>query len=71
MHTIQTHPAVTSICHCRRDTRGIPGRNPVVALTFEEVLVRLVEESGSTEWLSEAASKGYGDAEEHTRRDVD
>jgi hypothetical protein len=56
-----------AICHVQSDTQGRPGQNPVVALSFTEVLERLLESGGRPYWLDQRFS-GYGDAELYTRR---
>jgi hypothetical protein len=55
-------------CHCRPETAGVPDQNPVVALSFTELLERLLAENGRRYWL-DPDFVGYGDAEEYTRRD--
>ena len=56
-----------AICHCHKDTLGQPGRNPVVALSFTELLERLLDSGGRPYWL-DSNFAGYGDAELFTRR---
>ncbi len=58
---------VAAICHCHTGTPGVPGKNPVVALAFAELLERILDARGSHFWLDPQASC-YGDAEEYTRR---
>jgi hypothetical protein len=55
------------ICHTSSQTQGQPGKNPVVALSFTELLERLLESGGRPHWLS-SKFVGYGDAEQYTRR---
>jgi hypothetical protein len=57
-----------AICHGHLDTQGRPGGNPVIALSFTELLERLLNSRGQPYWLDPRFS-GYGDAEEWTRRD--
>jgi hypothetical protein len=58
---------VLPVCRVMADTRGVAGRNPVVALTLEEVLEQLLNCGGDLGWL--AIDRGYGDAEDFTRRE--
>jgi hypothetical protein len=55
------------ICHGSDATRNQPDRNPVVALSFTELLGRLLDSGGKPFWLA-AGFTGYGDAELYTRR---
>jgi hypothetical protein len=55
------------ICHVTPATVGRPGENPVIALSFTELLDKLLEARGRTFWL-DPGFEGYGDAEEFTRR---
>jgi hypothetical protein len=55
-----------AICHCSAATQEQPGQNPVIALSFTELLERLLED-GKTYW-QEPQFTSYGDAEEFTRR---
>jgi hypothetical protein len=57
-----------AICHCNTNTQGQPGQNPVVALSFTELLERLLDTGGRPYWL-DPKFVGYGDAEHYTRRD--
>jgi hypothetical protein len=57
-----------AICHGNKTTQGKPGQDPVIALSFTELLERLLESGGRPYWL-DAAFPGYGDAELYTRRD--
>jgi hypothetical protein len=56
-----------AICHGHTNTEGQPGQNPVIALSFTELLERLLDSGGRPYWL-EAQFAGYGDAELYTRR---
>ena len=56
------------ICRGSDETRGQPGRNPVVALSFSELLERLLDGDGTPYWLDPAFA-GYGDAELYTPRE--
>jgi hypothetical protein len=56
------------ICHVSAATQNKPGRNPVVALSFTELLGRLLDSGGKPYWLDPKFT-GYGDAELYTRRD--
>jgi hypothetical protein len=57
-----------AICHCNANMQGQPGQNPVVALSFTELLERLLDAGGRPYWL-DPKFVGYGDAEQYTRRD--
>jgi hypothetical protein len=59
---------VVAICHGDENTQGHPGKNPVVALSFTELLERLLDSGGRPYWL-DSQFVGYGDAEEYTRLD--
>src|SRR5262249_15200764 len=54
-----------AICHGNAKTLGRPGENPVVALSFTELLERLLDSGGRTYWLDPEFA-GYGDAEQYT-----
>jgi hypothetical protein len=54
------------VCHGSKGTNGRPGRNPVVALSFSELLERLLDGRGQPYWL-DPRFKGYGDAMKYTR----
>jgi hypothetical protein len=56
-----------AVCHCRRETLGKPGQNPVVALSFTELLERLLDGGPKPYWL-QPGFVGHGDAELYTRR---
>ena len=56
------------VCHARARTQGRPGRNPVVALSFTELLERMLDSGGRPFWIS-GEPTGYGDAEQFTRRE--
>lgn len=62
-----TWDSFSAICHCDSKTQGKPGQNPVIALSFTELLERMLESGGRHYWC-EADFVGYGDAEEFTRR---
>ncbi|MCI0377080.1 MAG: DUF4419 domain-containing protein [Gemmataceae bacterium] len=64
---IRRWDTMVAICHCHKDTIGRPGANPVVALSFTELLERLLDSGGRPFWL-EPEFVGYGDAEQYTRR---
>jgi hypothetical protein len=55
------------VCHGSSETQGQPGKNPVVALSFTELLERLLDSGGQPYWLDPQFT-GYGDAELYTRR---
>jgi hypothetical protein len=57
------------ICLSTGDTQGRPGQNPVIALSFTELLERMLDEGWPPYWLV-PQYVGYGDAEEYTRRDA-
>lgn len=58
------------VCHGSDETRGRPGQNPVVALSFTELLERLLEGGGGGgPFRPDGSDPGYGDAEQFTRRD--
>src|SRR5262249_40787622 len=56
------------ICRGAMDTQGRSGQNPVIALSFTELLERMLGQSGTPYWLDPQFT-GYGDAEQYTRRD--
>jgi hypothetical protein len=58
---------IVAICHCNTNTQGRPGENPVVALSFTELLERLLDSGGHPYWL-DSRFVSYGDAEQYTRR---
>jgi hypothetical protein len=55
------------ICHVSTMTQNQPGQNPVVALSFTELLERLLDSGGKPFWPHEQSAV-YGDAEKYTRR---
>jgi hypothetical protein len=57
----------TPICHGSDATRNRPGANPVVALSFTELLESVLTSGGKPAWLA-PGFVGYGDAELFTRR---
>jgi len=59
---------VAAICHCNSSTQGQPGKNPVVALSFTELLERMLDSGGHPYWLN-PKYVSYGDAEQYTPRD--
>lgn len=61
-------PLFHAICHFRDATRGVAGANPVVAVSFTELLDRLLANGGRPYWL-DAGFVSHGDAERFTRRD--
>jgi hypothetical protein len=64
----QYDPLFHAICHVRPSTQGKPGQNPVVALSFTELLERLLNGGPRPYWL-EPGFVSHGDAELYTRRD--
>lgn len=60
-------PNFHAVCHTSAATRNKPGLNPVVAVSFTELLTRLLESEGQPYWLA-PDFKPYGDAELFTRR---
>ncbi len=62
------HHCFGPVCHGSARTQGRPGENPVVALSFTELLERLLDSGGRPFWL-DSPFTGYGDAEAFTRRD--
>ncbi len=61
-------PLFHAICHGSKSTQGQPGKNPVVAVSFTELLERMLD-SGARPYWQDPQFVGYGDAEEYTRRD--
>jgi hypothetical protein len=61
-------PEFSPICHGSDETQGRPGQNPVVALSFTELLERLLDHGPTPYWLA-PEFRGHGDAESYTRRD--
>lgn len=57
------------ICHCREETIGKPGKNPVISESFLEFLERILDSSGNLFWF-EPGFKPYGDADQFTRREA-
>ena len=55
------------ICLCSDATLNRPGANPVVALSFTELLNDLLDSGGKPAWLAPGFT-GHGDAELFTRR---
>jgi Domain of unknown function (DUF4419) len=58
---------LAAICHCTAATLGEPGMNPVVALSFTELLERLLQSPDRSFWLAPHFAT-HGDAESFTRR---
>jgi hypothetical protein len=56
------------ICHCRLETIGTAGANPVIAYSFSELLQRVLDSRGKLFWL-EPGFKSYGDADQFIRRE--
>jgi hypothetical protein len=56
------------ICHCRPETIGRAGTNPVIALSFSELLQRMLDSGGTLFW-QEPGFKAHGDADEFVRRE--
>src|SRR5262249_62420843 len=56
------------VCHTALQTQGRPGQNPIIALSFTEMLERLLAKGGRAYWLDQQFAS-YGDAEQYTRRD--
>lgn len=61
-------PEFSPICHGSDATQGRPGKNPVVALSFTELLERLLDHKATPYWLVPKFPP-HGDAESYTRRD--
>jgi hypothetical protein len=61
-------PEFSPICRGTVETQGLPGQNPVVALSFTELLERMLGQGETHYWL-DSQFTGYGDAEQYTRRD--
>ena len=61
-------PGFNAICRGAVDTQGRPGQNSIVALSFSELLERMLSQGRAPYWL-EPQFIGYGDAEQYTRRD--
>ena len=66
--TIGEWDCCAAICVCDRGTQGRPGRNPVVALSFTELLERMLDSPGGCYWLDPRVVS-HGDAEDFTRRE--
>jgi hypothetical protein len=58
---------LVAICICHIETMGVPGKNPVVALSFSELLERMLNHPKLHYWEDKSFAS-YGDAEEFTRR---
>lgn len=56
------------ICHCRLETVGKAGANPVVAYSFSELLQRMLDSGGRFFWR-DAGFTPYGDADQFIRRE--
>lgn len=61
-------PNFHAICHVSAATQNKPGQNPVVALSFTELLERLLDGGEQPYWAA-PQFVNYGDAELYTRRD--
>jgi hypothetical protein len=61
-------PGFSAICHGTTGTQGQPGQNPVIALSFTELLEQMLVQDRTPYWL-DPQFIGYGDAEMYTRRD--
>lgn len=59
------HDSFAPVCHCPRRRRGELGRTPVVALSFAELLDRMLASGGKRFWTE--SSPDYGDASRYTR----
>jgi len=59
-------PMFRPVAYCRPDNVSKPGRNPVVALSFTELLQRVLDGGRGQDWLAEAGAK-YGDANHYVR----
>jgi hypothetical protein len=46
---------VVAICHGSANTQGQAGKNPVIALSFTELLERLLDSDGRPYWLTSEA----------------
>jgi hypothetical protein len=64
---LNRHAAIGVICVCSESSVGIPGQNPVVAMTFTELLERLLASSIQPYW-DQPKFKPYGDAEDYIIR---
>ncbi len=62
------HERFRPICVCTDSARKKPGRNPVVAFSFGELLKRLLDNGGHPYW-EPANELAYGDAELYTRKE--
>ena len=60
-------PTRRAICHCTDRTQGRTGQNPVVAMSFTELLQRLLDSGGRPYWR-DPRFVSYGDAEQCTRQ---
>ena len=56
------------ICRVNKRSQRVQGKNPVVAVSFTELLERLLGSGGYPYWLG-PEFVSYGDAEEYTRRE--
>ena len=61
-------PLFHAICHVHPTKQGIPGENPVIAVSFTEFLERMLINGARPYWL-EPGFVSHGDAELYTRRD--
>lgn len=59
-------PPFSPICHCISKNQSHPARNPVIALSFTELLERMLE-SAQNYWL-DPSFVSYGKVEEFTRQ---
>jgi hypothetical protein len=57
-------PSFCPVCHCRADSDANPGTNPVVALSFTELLERLLDSNARPFWL-EPGFTSHGEAEQY------
>lgn len=64
----ENHETFKPIIHGSPATQATPGRNPVIAWSFTELLERLLDCGGQPYWLK-SDFKSYGDAEQFTRRE--
>lgn len=63
----KTKRSFSPICHCRPETIGKAGANPVIAYSFSELLKRTLDSGGSHFWQEDGFAS-YGDADAFVRR---
>lgn len=64
---LNRHGDIGVVCVCTKASAGVPGQNPVIAMTFTELLERLMAEPGQPYWV-QPEFVPYGDAEDYTKR---